>query len=67
MTAELLSDDHIPVTLDVAELVAVKIHHQFPQAPVGWCEVHFDLGLLARLHRRRQSVRQYTFKPLCHD
>lgn len=54
----LLSDDHIPEALDVTQFVAVKIHHQFPQAPVARREVHFHLGLLSRLHCSRKPARQ---------
>lgn len=51
----LFADDDIPVALDVTQLIAVKVDHQFPLAWVGWREVDFDLGILPGFHRGVKS------------
>lgn len=39
-------DDNVLVSSNVAQLVAVKIHHEFAQAGLSGSEVDFDFGLL---------------------
>ena len=51
----LFADDDIPVALDVTQLIAVEVDHQFPLAWVGGREVDFDLGILPGFHRGVKS------------
>ena len=63
----LLSNDNVPVALDVTELAAVEIHHQLSEPRTGGGEVHFHFSFLSRPHWRPQpeeiiisSVSAYT-------
>lgn len=49
------SDDNIPVSSNVAQLVTVKIHHEFAQAGLSGSEVDFNFGLLPRFDGWLQS------------
>ncbi len=67
-------DDNILVSSNMAQLVAVKIHHEFTQAGLRGSEVDFDFGLLPGFDGRLQSetntylhVRHHTDLILSHS
>lgn len=65
------SDDDVPVSSNMAQLVTVKIHHEFAQAGLSGSEVDFNFGLLPRFNGGLQPetnkylhVRNLTDSPL---
>lgn len=52
----LFSYNYIFVTLDMAQLVTVKVDHQLSQSTVGGCEVDFHLGVFPGSHRGSQPA-----------
>lgn len=53
----LFSNNDIPVALDMAQLVAIEVDNQFPQARMGRREVDFNFGVFPWSHRAAQPGR----------